>query len=360
MSLLFDTKRNVLLDALKGVAIFFVVITHIFQRTIPHYVSYDYWGTQIIYLLCVPIFFFLSGISYSRKKELTPLEFFIDIFKRGFLYFWPFLLFILLRIGIYNQWPSVSKAFEELMEYPVSGLWVCWILLFITLTLDIGLLISKIYPKLKKLFVFVIFAIGITILIVLRNKSIIPSDHFIGYNYFILFTPIFYLGYLLGDNYFKINKPVISLIITILSFTGLVVLCFYKRKFMTTLFYDEIGYNYLGCVLCIGTYLGIVELFKKIKKATTIIAISGRYTLEMYFVHLIVLKAFSGLFYDSWIISLLIIVGLLLLCYAATATIVILTYYVPFLHFLLFGKHFSKYEWEDKFWEKITLKNYKT
>ena len=332
---------------------FLVVLIHVLQRTIPHFVSENNWGTQIIYLLCVPIFFFLSGISYSYKKELSILEFIIDIFKRGLMYFWPFLFFILLRIGIYKQWDSVTDAFDKLMEYPVSGLWVCWVLLFITLTLDIGLLISKLYPKLKKLFVFIMFSIGITLLVILRNNNIIQSDHFIGYNYFILFTPTFFLGYLIGDYYFKINKPIISYIVAILCIVGLVILCYYKRTFMGVKFYDDIWYNYLAVILCAGVYLGIIELFKLTKKLTNIIGISGKYTLEIYFVHLIVLKAFSRLFYDSWIITLLVIIGLVLLSYVSTAVIILLTYYVPFLHFLLFGKHFSKYEWEDNFWRMI-------
>ncbi len=357
MKLLIDNKRNIMLDALKGLAIFLVVLIHVLQRTITHFVSDDHWGVQIIYLLCVPIFFYLSGISYSYKKELSFVEFIVDIFKRTLMYFWPFLFFILLRVGIYNQWENVSKAFEELMEYPVSGLWVCWILLFVTLALDIGLLIGKIYPKLKKLFVFIVFAIGITILIILRNNNTITSDHFIGYNYFILFAPTFFVGYLIGDYYFKINKPIIPYIVSILCFAGLVVLCYFKRSFMGVHFFDDIGYNYLAIILCVGVYLGIIELFKLAKKLTDVIAISGKYTLEMYFVHLIVLKAFAGLFYDSWIITLLVVIGLTLLCYASTTVVMLMTYYVPFLHFLLFGKHFSKYEWEDEFWEKIAFKN---
>ncbi|MCQ2802911.1 MAG: acyltransferase [Bacilli bacterium] len=351
MELLLNSRRNLMLDALKALAIFLVVLTHIFQRTIPNYGSTDCWWAQIIYLLCVPIFFFLSGISYSKKKELSPLGFIYDILKRGFLYFWPFLFFILLRMGIYNQWNNVSDAFDELMKYPVSGLWVCWILVFITIVLDIGLLISKLYPKLKKLFVSIMFVIGIVILLILRDKNIIDNDSFIGYNYFIIYTPLFLVGYLIGDNYFKIKKPIISIIISIISLTGLIVLCYYKRKFMSVHFYDDVWYNYLACLLSLGIYLGVVEIFKKLQKTQKILGICGKYTLEIYFVHLIILKAFSRLFYFNTVITILVIIGLLLLCYVSTAAIILLTYYVPFLHFALFGKHFSRYDWEDKFWD---------
>ncbi len=352
-----DEKRNIALDALKGSAMFIVVLIHVFQRTIPNFVSYDHWWSQILYLLCVPIFFYLSGISYSNKKELSIKEFSVDILKRAFMYFWPFLFFILLRIWIYGQWNSLAKAFEELMEYPVSGLWVCWVLLFITLTLDVGLLISKLYPKLKKLFVFMMFAIGIVVIVTLRNVNVINSDHFIGYNYFVLFTPVFFAGYLVGDKYFQINKPIISYLAAVLCLAGLVTLCYYRRKFMGVYFYDDLGYNYLAALLSVGTYLGIIELFKSTKKLTNLVAVSGKYTLELYFVHLMLLKAFHGLFYDSWAISLSVIMGLLLLSYASTAVIILITYYVPFLHFLLFGKHFSKYEWEDRLWKAITFKS---
>lgn len=356
MNLFIDRNRNLLLDALKGFAMLFIVLIHVLQRTIPNFVSNDMWYSQILYLLSVPIFFFLSGISYSRKESLTPLGFLYEILKRAFTYFWPFLFFILLRIAIYQQWQNVSKAFDELMQYPVSGLWVCWIIMWLTAVLDIGLLISHYLKINKKIMPVIMISIGLITLYILRRCNVILKDSYIGYNYFMIYGVVFALGYIIGDRYFNIKKPSITIPVSLLAVSGIVILSYFIRTFMLVNFYDDKWFNYLASILAILSYLSIINILKNIPKISQIFAVMGKYSLEVYFVHLIVLKAFSKLFYESAFKTFLVSSGLFLLSYITVIIIIILTYYIPYLHFLLFGRHFSRYQFEDNFWNNIKEK----
>ena len=124
-----NKNRINFIDVGKFLAIILVVLIHVLQRTVIGFTSESSYISRILLLVSVSPFFLFSGMSYRYKKEVTPLGFIYNILKRGFIYFVPFMWFILFRVWIYNQWPDFNTAMGELMVYPVSGLWVCWILL---------------------------------------------------------------------------------------------------------------------------------------------------------------------------------------------------------------------------------------
>lgn len=346
-------NRNAYLDVGKFFAIWIIVIIHVLQRTIPGFTSSDGWGARMLLLLGVSPFFFLSGIAYRYKKTLSPLGFLYDIIRRAFLYFLPFVWFICFRIWFYEQWPSFYKAWDELMLYPVSGLWCCWILLWLVLVLDIGLLISYLKPKLKVLFVSITIIIGYVTLIILRNSGVIEYDHSIGYDYFIIYTPVFLLGYLIGPYIHKLNKVYIHIICMIIGISGLVPLCIYNPDFITTKFVTNTQWLMHLATLCsVIFYIGLIPLLLKIKWSN-VLAYLGQYTLQIYFLHLILLKNWSSISLDNaWLIAL-VSIGLVLLCFLNSYLVVFISACIPFAHFILFGKHFSIYQFEDKFFNAI-------
>lgn len=348
-------NRDNFIDIGKFFAIVIIVLIHVFQRTIPTFTNSDGWVARVLLILGVTPFFFLSGMSYRYKKELSPLGFIYDIFKRSFSYMIPFIWFILFRVWIYSQWPTISKAWEELMLYPVSGLWVCWILLWITLVVDIGLLISYFKPKLKVLFVSLTIVIGITTLVILRKTNVILYDHSIGYDYFIIYTPSFLLGYLIGPYIKYIKKNYIYIICMIVGLGGLIPLCIYNPSFITTTFLKDSMWPFLIASLCsIIFYIGFIPMIQKIK-FNNIFAFIGQYTLEIYFLHLMLLKNWSKMDINNVWLTILISLGLFLLCFINCFLVVAISIFIPFSHFILFGRHLSIYDFEDQIF--IKLKN---
>lgn len=348
-----NKERINFIDVGKFLAIILVVLIHVLQRTVIGFTSESSYISRILLLLSVTPFFLFSGMSYRYKKEVNPLGFIYNILKRGFIYFVPFVWFILFRIWIYKQWPDFNVAMEELMEYPVSGLWVCWILLWISIAVDIGLFISSIYPRLKILFVSSMLIIGIIVLVILRNTGVIVYDHSIGYDYFIIYTPVFLLGYLLGPYVLKLKNIYVLISFMVIGLAGLIPLCIYNPDFITTKFLANSEWPMHLATLCATMFfIGLTYFVNKVP-FSPLLSYLGQFTLEVYFLHLMLLKHWTVMELGNGWIIFLVTTGLFILCFINSYGVTLITMFVPFLHFILFGRHLSIYKFEDKFFEFI-------
>ena len=307
------SNRIDFMDIGKFIAIIFVVLIHVLQRTLGGFTSNDGWGSILFLMLGVPPFFFFSGMAYRLKKPLNPLSFLYDIIKRACLYMLPFIYFILCRNWFYNSWTDFSKGWDDLMVYPVNGLWVCWIMLWLSLVLDIGLFISYFFPKLKVLFVALTLIIGFTVLMILRNQNVIESNHHIGYDYFIIYAPAFLFGYLIGPYILKINNIFISIACFVVGLAALFPIAIYNHDFITVDFLEKSQWMmYLASFCSIVCYFGVINLIRLWKKSY-ILAFMGQFTMEMYFLHLILLKNFKFTSYDNNGVIFAVTLGLFLL-----------------------------------------------
>ncbi len=336
------------MDIGKFIAMIFIVLIHVLQRSLIGFTGKDGWGSIYFLMLGVPPFFFFSGMSYRLKKPLSPLGFLYDIVRRAFLYFVPFVWFIALRVWLYNQWPDFSKGWDELMLYPISGLWVCWILLWISLVVDIGLFISYICPKFKVAIVSLALVIGYVVLMIYRNRGIIETNHTIGYDYFMVYAPIFLVGYICGPYILKIKNIFIYIACLIVGSVALIPIAINNHEIIGVNFLEKSQWMmYLAALCSVLVYFGLINLVKKLK-FSYVIAFLGQFTMEMYFLHLMLLKNWKTMHLgNNWVVFW-VTVGLFLLCYVNTFGVILVTYYVPFLHFAMFGKHYSRYKFEDR------------
>lgn len=269
------------------------------------------------------------------------------------MYMWPVVLFLLLRVWFYQQWPDFPKAFSTFIEYPGWGLWVLWLLVWFNAFVDVSLLVSYFLPKWKKMIVSITLVIAYVILIILREHNNIPSYHFIGYDYFISYTPIFLVGYLLGDKPFTYINKWISIIVGSLGLVMVVVLCRFATPFYSSGYHIEenLGIFYAATVCAVGFYYGISTLISRIKIGE-VIGVLGQFTLECYFLHLVLLKNWSAIRLENAWLTTIASIALVILCLGNTV-LVVATYFNPFLHFLLFGRHFSYYKFENKAFDKL-------
>ncbi len=345
-----QVKRIDYIDIGRCIGMVFIMLLHVLQRTYPNFTST--WGAVYILVLGMTPFFFLSGMSYSYKEPLRPIGFFYDVLKRGFAYFLPFIYFLLFRVLLYGQWPDFPKAFSDILEYPVSGLWVCWILLWTVIFVDVGLLISNWLPKLKTLWVVLSVVAAMVVLIILRKTNVIQSDHFLGYDYFIIYVPVFLVGYLLGKFVFRINDSIVSLVCLVIGVGGLVPVAIYNHNIITVYFLQSKWMFYLGCLCAMLAVYGLISLLRNVTWSK-VLAFAGRYTMEAYFLHLMILKNWSyAELPNGWAIFGMSL-GLYVLCIVNTAAVTIITYWVPFLHFALFGRHYSHYAFENALFDNL-------
>ncbi len=343
-------KRN--LDICKGVAILFIILTHVLQRSVPHYTQY--WPSSLFLVFGVPVFFFVSGIAVSYRKPLSPLGFLYDILKRALMYMWPFVFFLILRNAFYQQFKDFQDGWSQYMEYPAWGLWVLWLLAWINVFIDLGLLVSYFFPKLYKLFASMTSVIAFIIFICLRENNVIYNYHFLGYDYFVIYVPIFLVGYLFGDKLFSYYNRNLSIILMVVGFIASFMLTMFVKPFLSSGYHieDNLYIYYLDSALVIAFYYGLSTLLENVKVGK-ILGFWGRFTLEAYFLHLVLIKNWAPFNLNNIALTSLATLGLFLLCVVNTIAVVAVLYFIPFGHFLMFGRHYSIYKFENRFFDGI-------
>ena len=348
-----NKTRITAIDIGKCLSMLLIIFSHVLQRTTPNYV--DNWYSSFILLLALPPFFLFSGISHSFRKPVNLKGFLYYLIKDALMYMVPFLWFIAMRIWFYGQWNgSWNDAWNELMQYPVSSLWVCWILVFISMILDIGLFVSYLKPNLKKVFVSTLLVVGLITIIILRKCFVIDIDSRIGYDYFVAYTPLFIIGYCIGDLFTRFNKNLYLYISLGVGIVGIFLVTFFGPNLIKVNFYQHIWMFFLAEFFSVLFWFGITNLLDKTKLQKPL-SFLGRYTMEAYFLHLMVVKAWSSMtsIYNSPLAIIFVTIGIfLILLINIVATIVIL-YHIPFAHFILFGRHYSRYKFENDFFDKI-------
>jgi hypothetical protein len=267
---------------------------------------------------------------------------------------WPFVLFLILRNAFYQQFENFAAGWSAYMEYPAWGLWVLWLLAWINLAIDLGLLVSYFLPKLQKIIAPAILIIAFAVLVCLRENEVIPSYHFLGYDYFVIYTPIFIIGYLIGDKLFSLYNKISSIVLMILGLVATFLITLFVKPFLGNGYHIEnnLYIYYLASLTAICFYYGISTLLERIKIGR-FIGFLGQFTLEIYFLHLVLLKNWGGLKFDNTFIAVMASIGLFLLCLVNTAAVVTALYFIPFAHFLMFGRHYSFYKFEDRLFSKI-------
>ncbi|MCQ2742414.1 MAG: acyltransferase, partial [Bacilli bacterium] len=274
------------MDVAKAIAMLFIIITHVLQRTLPGYV--DGWGSSVLLVLGVPVFFFLSGSSHGRRNCLTPLGLVIDILKRGFAYFLPIIWFLAFRVWFYGQWSDFSNAFGAFLDNPSYGLWVLWILSWLVLLLDLGLAIPTKNKWIKKGICTSFIAIGYVVMIILRNTWVLYSDLFLGYDLFIYYTPFFVLGIWVGEIWDKKKTWWLELSFLIAGLLIVILASCFNEPFIRINRLEHLPIYYLACLGGTITILGVSGLISRAKWSKPI-SYAGQFTLEAYMLHLTLL-----------------------------------------------------------------------
>lgn len=346
-----ETKRLKALDLIRGSAIFIIVLIHLLQRFVVDF-NHHFFASFLV-IISVPSFFFTSGVSYGLKEVIHPRNTLYLILKKAFNYFYPFFIFLILRTYLFKRWDNLAKAFNEVIGASSLGLWILWILLWLTLLTDLGRVIAYKIPKYRKLIVVLLIITGIGVLCLLQNLKVLPSKSFIGYDYFLIYTPVYLVGFLLGPRINQIHLPKTFNILILIISLSLIFLGAYRYPYLVNDgFLNYWGIMYLLIFFALLSNIAFIQLLRK-GKLFNLLVKNGRFTLEIYFIHLIVLYCFNSFNLISVNYSYLVALSLYLLCFIASYLIIIMSYYLPFLHLIIFGRSYSKYSFEKKFFSSI-------
>lgn len=327
------SKRDRTFDLLKLYAMFSVVFDHSLQ----HMIGGNVQSTQLynwIFLSQMPVFLFVAGFFASNgiEKKYTFRGFCQRIVKTIVSLLMPFISFSIIT-SIIARKNYVVLSFL----HPDYSLWFLWALMWMQIIMISAQQISKTASKTYINIVFlslVFYVLGLLPIIIVyrRYPDLFDSKLIIFYSIFYLFGYIFaviekHCG-LFREERFKLACIPISFIIVI----------FVMIKHPTIINDNETIKNIV--VRCIGSFNAVILLlyassFAVKSKCFEKISVFGVLSLEMYFVHLIVLRLSFFNSIDARV-PVFIIKYIFIIVVSLSSIIVLKRFWITDL--LLFGK----------------------
>jgi len=282
--------RDLQIDALRGFAIILVIMGHVIAFS--SFSDYQYnLLFNIIYSFHMPLFFMISGyLVFGHFKPTT-----IEWLKKKFMgLIIPYIIFTFVYFyvlgGFYLDRITISGLISSLFSYTnPNSAWFLPVLFETFIVLAILINIEKFAGK-KTYFLFI--ALSFLAITVIDPKSIS------GVNQIIYYSPFVVIGYLINEykesaqKLIGIGIPVGSLLFPVLF----------------SLRYTPI-YNYLGQLIFLYYYAlaicGIILSYFIVKmviktRASSILVLSGVFSMELYLTHLVVLYYSSFFHIPLW------------------------------------------------------------
>lgn len=328
-----STKRDRTFDLLKLYAMLSVVLDHSLQ----HMIGGNIQSTQLynwIFLSQMPIFMFASGFFALNgiDKSYTFSGYCQRLGKTIASLLIPFISFsiIVSIIGIKNQ---ILLSFL----YPDYSLWFLWVLMWMQIIMISAQQIAKAASKthvIKVILSLIFYAVGLIPvgIMYLRYPDLFDSKLIIFYSAFYMSGYIYAViekryCLLRKDKFKMICIPIAAIIVAIVMIEH------------PTIIYDSETVKNIA-VRCIGSISAVILMLYLSSYAVRCkwvekISAFGVLSLEMYYVHLIILRLS---FFNSTDVSAPIFILKYILVVVASLTIIILLKRFWITDLLLFGK----------------------
>lgn len=310
------SNRNLLLDELRGLAIVFVVISHLLLFVIK--VPLDGFALAVVCSFQMPFFMFLSGYSLGLgHNELN----FSYVMKRMICLCAPFFSWCFIK-GVYGR---SFDTMSLILLIPENGLWFLWVLAWITFFIWCG---QKLVLLIKNDIGYFIIAFC---LVAIDSLFSIQYFGFSNISYFYIF---FLVGYKIQVFWWRRSKVFKRSAIAICSVVFFTMLPFWRfpgqilfendcRHFFNTIhiarrgvfslildagffFLKKYIIQFAGVVFVVSLYKILRNLlFCKIKQ---LLAFIGTRTIDIYAMHIFIFLApfsFSNRWFDAFIKFLL-------------------------------------------------------
>jgi Fucose 4-O-acetylase and related acetyltransferases len=279
--------RDSYIDALKGLAILLVFLSHVLQLSLLDYQSNIYF--KLIVVFNMPLFMFLSGYVLYVNKPVYSINWVKRKFQRLII---PFFAWIIIFYYASNFSFTGLKAFHDysgsLMDsiirvvmYPGNGLWFLWVL-FIFYVMVAGATISG-KP----------YLVWVCILLTVVALTVIQFDLF-GINYIRMHLIFFVSGYIFSMYRVDIDSYLKSGVISKMFYVGIpFISSSYAHKVANFAF--TFAYNILLSFVGIAvTLISVKVISARIPKIQRSLAWIGGITLEIYATHLLFMNTGFG------------------------------------------------------------------
>lgn len=319
------SDRIIYLDALRGIAIIFVVMGHTVQFNMISYSANDVFN--FIYSFHMPLFFIISGMAAAigrSKIQFSNATHLIYSKIRSLIV--PFLSWSLIIPAI------ISPAFDlreihikliTLLQSPDKGTWFLLTLFMIYINYFVVCFVSNYFKNQK-----VEFLTTFVVLCGVVGGKILTGNSF-------YFSAIYNVAFFVG--YFFMRYNLSAYINKYIVLVCIFLFCFYSVKFD---FQESSTIMKLGIGLMAFLFWGYIAQkmeYKFCKKTAWL----GQNTLEIYVMHYYVVKIFSVEMDVSVIkpIPLFIVIAMI-----SIIVCIVVTYIgsvikkIPLMGFLLFGK----------------------
>jgi fucose 4-O-acetylase-like acetyltransferase len=353
-SVLSASKRDPSLDFLKLFAISLVVLDHAMMRYVVG------WGSTPIYnfiwLIQMPLFMIVSGLLASSPTKIDTFQkLLVGIGKKILVYLWPCFTFLLIETYGYKSFDgNLGTALSSFFADPDYSLWFLWVLFWIVFVFDIGVYVSsKAEGAMQKAIPLLIAFIAFGILTAFYISGVVQGT-FLGIRYFIYYLPFYCLGYvfhLLKKSKYATRKRY-GILKIVLAVVGALILIFEVFYFESIINFPDTGkYLFLRILGSVGGcyFLYFISSYIVKWKPMAFVAKGGKYTLEIYFLHLVFIGLMPVIDAEAstsqqWGMT----IGVWFALMAITAAVLLVMYFLPFCHLLVFGKSWSFYSFEKR------------
>ena len=340
------------IDLVKLFASFLVICSHCMMQFLTPSTSNPIFN--FVWLTQMPLFMFASGFVNNKPEKIFTLKlYFWKLLKNALSLLIPCMTYLLITCLIDAK--SVISAFVLFFQDPQTNLWFLWVLFIFHLFFDFGLYMSNKFKNCLKPIIPVALLLSISLFIAILMLCFTESFDFniLSLKLIAYYAPFYCFGFIfhLIINSGLTNKKTAKIIVYIVIAIAFVVLNFECLYFKSIYSFDDSNIKYLliritGSVSSILVCLFVADLLVNLK-IFLFISKLGAFSLQSYYFHLIYLRYLtysSNLIWAQWLISL----GSVFLLMTMIAATLIVIYFIPYLHLLLFGKSFSFYKFEKR------------
>ncbi len=346
------SKRVYSVDLLKLFASLLVILSHCYNKYVN---NFETPFSNYIWLTQMPLFMAASGLVFADRTKFTTIK---DYLYRELRNVVTLLIpcFTFLVISTIISQKNILNSFVEFYLNPETNLWFLWVLFLVHVIFDFGLYLSnKISNRyLRFALPYVISAfISVTIFVLILVFKDGFDSNILCVRLLAFYLPFYCLGTLIRELLTRINfeTKLNKILLICISAVSLAVLLFEIIYFKSIYAFDDSNIKYMlirviGSVSSIIVHIVLFDLicnlafFRRISKY-------GAYSLESYYLHILWIRLFT---YSSTDIATqyLQFFGTFVFLVLLVILTLVITYFVPYLHLVLFGRSKSMYAFEKR------------
>lgn len=321
-----DTKRNIIVDVLRGIAVVAVLLGHAIQRGfIVNYENKIIF--KIIYSFHMPLFMLLSGYALHRYTKKWDSSFLKKRFLRLIIptIVWSYIIYFMRSfnfVGIKEFVVFQDTVLDYTKALALHPDFIIWFLYIVFLCDVIFFIQNKIMKnKNEKLSILITIAVAILLFIIPNNNFGIPRLK--------IYFPIFSLGYYVS----KYSDAIIKYLKFMIVPSVVIYLALFSRYNVAI---DNVYIYYLISISAIIIIYNLVTWIK-VESIYKFFAFFGKYSLEIYLCQCVCLNIGFGL-------GLLRAITIFITATTISVILAKLTNKSNITKLLLYGKKDRKYE----------------